>query len=80
MLSCYVALRSEFHIVVSITFSELKQGSIRLHLQLFVGVIVSYLRYLYLLTHNIVQHLFSCVFYFFCLRLVYTMLPVSLDF
>ena len=36
---------------------------------------MSYLRYLPLLAHSGVQHILCCVF----LRLVYPMLPVSLD-
>ena len=39
----------------------------------------SCLRYLCLLVDSGVQHLLSCVFCFVCLRLVYLMLPVSLD-
>ena len=43
---------------------------------LFVGELVSYLRYLCLFVHSGVQHILCCIF----LRLVYTMLPVSLCF
>ena len=43
---------------------------------LFVGELVSYLRYLCLFAYSGVQHILCCVF----LRLVYTMLPVSLCF
>jgi hypothetical protein len=42
--------------------------------QLFVGWLMSYLRYLCLFAHTGVQHILCCVF----LRLVYPMLPVSL--
>jgi len=49
--------------------------SVRLYLQLFVGGLRSYLRYLCLLAYSGVQHIVCCV----CLRLVYPMLPVSLD-
>jgi hypothetical protein len=38
---------------------------------------MSYLRFLCLFTYSGVQHILCCVFVF--LRLVYTMLPVSLD-
>jgi len=38
---------------------------------------MSYLRYLCLFACSGVQHILCCVF--FCLRLVYPMLPVSLD-
>ena len=40
---------------------------------------MSYLRYLCLFVHSGVQHILCCVFVFYCLRLVYPMLPVSLD-
>ena len=43
--------------------------------KLFVGGFMSYLRYLYLLVYRGVQHLLCCLF----LRLMYPMLPVSLD-
>ena len=52
-------------------------GSVRLYLQLFVGGLVSYLLYLCLLVCSGVQHILCCVFVF--PRLLYTMLPVSLD-
>ena len=38
---------------------------------------MSYLRYLCLLAHSCVQHILCCVFV--CLRIVYSMFPVSLD-
>jgi hypothetical protein len=47
----------------------------RLYLQLFMGDIMSYLLYLCLYAHSGVQHIFCFVFH----RLVYTMLPVSLN-
>ena len=40
---------------------------------------MSYLRYLYLFVYSGVQHMLCCVFVLFGLRLVYPMLPVSLD-
>jgi hypothetical protein len=41
---------------------------------------MSYLRYLCLFAHSNVQHILCCVFICFAfLRLVYPMLPVSLD-
>ena len=52
---------------------------VRLYLQLFVGGLISYLRYLCLLAHSGVQHILCCVFCFVSLRLVYPMLLVSLD-
>ena len=40
---------------------------------------MSYLHYLCLLAYNDVQHIYVVCFCFIVLRLVYTMLPVSLD-
>ena len=51
--------------------------SVPLYLQLFVGGLMSYLRYLCLFVYSGVQHILC--FCFVCLRLVYLMLPVSLD-
>jgi hypothetical protein len=48
---------------------------VRLYLLLLVGRLVSYLRYLCLLTHSGVQHILRGVFR----RIVYPMLPVSLN-
>ena len=53
-----------------------KQCSVCFYLQLFVGGLVSYLCYLCLLAGGGIQHMLCCVF----LRIVYPMLPVSLDF
>ena len=75
VLSYCVSLRSEFHVVMSVMISALKRCSVRLYLQLCVGGFMSYLRYLCLFVYSGVQHLLCCV----CLRLVYPMLPVSLD-
>jgi hypothetical protein len=41
-----VSLRSEFRVVMSVTISAYKRCSIRLHLQVFVGRLMYYLRYL----------------------------------
>ena len=52
------------------------------YLCLFVGGLMSYLRYLCMLTDSGVQQISCCLFvfcFFFLLRLVYSMLPVSLD-
>ena len=68
-------LRSEFRVVMSVTISARKRGSVRLYLHLFVDGIMSYLRYLCLFAHSGVQHILWCVFIF----LVYPMLPVYLD-
>ena len=46
-----------------------------LYFQLFVGGFMSYLRYLCLFAYSGVQHILCYVF----IRIVYTMLPVSLD-
>ena len=51
--------------------------SVCLYLQLFVGELVSYLGYLCLLPFICIQNILCCVLVF--LRLVYPMLPVSLD-
>ena len=52
-------------------------GSVRLYLQLFVGRLISYLRYSCMLAHSELQHIlcFVCVC-FVCIRLVYPMLSV----
>ena len=47
-------------------------------LQLFVGGFMSHLRYFFMFAYSGVQHTVLC-FCFLCLRLVYRMLPVSLD-
>jgi hypothetical protein len=41
---------------------------------------MSYLRYLCLFVYSGVQHIWCCVFCFVFIRIVYPMLPVSLDF
>ena len=51
--------------------------SVRLYLQLFVGGLMFQLRYLCLFAYSAVQRILYCVFVF--LRLVFPMLPVSLD-
>ena len=76
VLSYYMSLRSEFRIVVSVTMSALKRCSVRLYLWLFVGVLVSYLRYLCCFTYSGVQHIVLC---FVFLRLVCHVLSVPLD-
>ena len=50
-----------------------------LYLQLFVGGLVVYLRYLCLFTYSGVQRLLCCGFGCVCLRLVCPILPVCLD-
>jgi len=56
---------------------RIKLFSVLLYLQLFVGGLMFYLRYFCLFVYSGVQHILCCVFVF--LRLVYPMLPVSLD-
>ena len=74
VLSYYVSLRSEFRIVMSVMISAYKRCSVHLCLQLFVGGHIFYLRY------NFCLFAYSgVVFCFVFLRLVYPMLPVSLD-
>ena len=70
---------SGFCIVTSITIYAWKRCSVRLCLQCFVGVLMSFLHYFCLFTYSGVQHILCCVFVLFCLRLVYPMFPVSLD-
>ena len=56
---------------------RIKLFSVLLYLQLYVGGLMFYLRYFCLFVYSGVQHILCCVFVF--LRLVYPMLPVSLD-
>ena len=65
-LSYYVSLRSEFRVVMSVTMSAQQRSLIRPNRQLFVGVVMSYLRYLCLFAHSCVLHILSCVFALFC--------------
>jgi hypothetical protein len=46
------------------------QYQIRLYLLLFVGGLISYLRYVCLPTYSSVQHILCCAFALICLRLV----------
>ena len=71
-------LCSEFRVVMSVTISAWKRCSVRLHLQLFVGGRISYLRYFCLFAQWCLTHIVLC-FCFIFLRLMNTMLPVSLD-
>ena len=51
---------------------RIKRCSVRLYIQLFVGELMSYLRYLYLLVHSGVQHILCCIFlllfFVFCIQ------------
>ena len=58
---------------MSVMISALRPCSVRLYFQLFVGGLVSYLRYLCLFMYS------SVIFVLFVLSLVYTILQVSLD-
>jgi hypothetical protein len=72
----YVSIRAEFRIVISLRFPH--KTDVRFVLtsgQLFLGGLMSYLRYLCLFAYSGVQHILCYVF----LRLVCPMLPVSLD-
>ena len=65
VLSYDVSLRSEFRVVMSVTISAYKRCSIRLHLQVFVGRLMYYLRYLCLFACSGVQQILCCVFVLF---------------
>ena len=70
----FIFITSEFRVVITVTISASKRCSVRLYLQLFVGGLMSYLRYLCSS---------CCVFYFkhvlFVLCLVCPILAVFLD-
>ena len=71
-----MSIRAEFRIVISLRFPH--KTDVRFVFtsgQLFLGGLMPYLRYLCLFTYSGVQHILCYVF----LRLVYPMLPVSLD-
>jgi hypothetical protein len=67
MLSYYVSLRSELHVMMTVTRPAYKRCSVRVYLQLFVGGLMSYLCYLCLFAYG-VQHILCSVLV--CLRLV----------
>jgi len=50
-----------------VTISAYKRCPVRLYLHLFVGVLMTYLRYLCLLPHSGFHHILSCVFDLFVL-------------
>ena len=71
--------------VMSVTISAQKRCSVRLYLQLFLGEIMCYLRYLCLLANSGVQHILCCIFvmvssvFILCcqfLWIVYSLLPL----
>jgi hypothetical protein len=63
VLPFYVSLCSEFRGVMSIMISAKKRCSVRLYLQLFVGGLMSNLRYLCLFVHRGVEDIL-CLFVF----------------
>ena len=81
VLSYYMFLRSEFPCSDVRYDFRIKKCLIRLYLQLFVGWLMFYLRYLWWFAYSGVQHILCCVFimFVFVLCLVYPMLRVSLD-
>ena len=62
---------------VLFTSSCLQEGACLIYLQLFVGGRMLYLRYLCFIAQSSVQYILCCCFDF--LRLVYHVLPISLD-
>jgi hypothetical protein len=73
-----VSLCSEFRVVILLRFPHASDVFL-LYLRLFVGGLMSYLRYLCLLANSGVQHTLCCVFvlFVFVLSLVHPMLLVS---
>ena len=69
MLSYYVSLRSEFHVVMSVTNSAYELCSVRLYFRFFVEGVMSCLRCLCLFAYN-------GVVCFVCLRPVSCVLSV----
>ena len=76
-MSYYASLRSDFRVVMSITISAQERCLVCLYLQLFVGGVMYYLRYMCLFAHSGVQHILCCVFVLFVD--VFVLLPVSLN-
>ena len=77
-----VSFISRSRLVLSFAISAYKRCSVYLYVQLFVVGLMSNLPYLCLFTHSGVQHIlcFVMCFCFIFLRLVYLVLPVSLDY
>ena len=61
--SYYVSLRSELRVVMSVTISTWKRCSVRLYLQLFVGGLMSYLRYLGKHANSGAKYILCCGFF-----------------
>jgi hypothetical protein len=68
-------MKNVFCVMMSVTISAITKCSVLLYPQLFVGGLMSYLRYICLFAYSGLQHIVFYVFH----RLVYPMLPVSLD-
>ena len=62
-LSYYVSLHSEFHVVMSVTKFRIKSMFGSFYNQLFVGELMSCLRYLCLFAHSSVQHILCYVLF-----------------
>jgi len=56
-------MKNVFCVVMSVTISAIKKCSVLLYLQLFVGGLMSYLRYLCLFAYSGVQHILFYVFH-----------------
>ena len=66
VLSYYESLRSEFRVVMSVTISAYKLCSVRLYLQLFVGGLMSYLRYFCVYVSIVVSNTYCVPYLFSC--------------
>jgi hypothetical protein len=77
-LSYYVSLRPEFRVCCPLQFPS-KWCSVRLYLHLFVGGLMSYLRYLCLFAYSGVQHILCCISVLFFFVLCTLCCQVSLD-
>ena len=62
---CFIFLMHVLISVMSVAISAWRRCSVRLYFQLFVGVFMSYLRYLCLLAYSGFQHILCCVFVLF---------------
>ena len=80
VLSYYVSLCFEFHVEMSVTSSTLSRRLVRIHLQLFCRRGSCFIYVMCVCLHRVVSssYIVLCIC-FPCLRLVYPMLPVSLE-
>ena len=76
VLSYYVSLPFEFHVVMSVTIAAQERCSVRVYLQLFVGGLMSYLRYLCLFAFSGVQYIVLC----FCFVFLHSCVPYVASF